>query len=99
MPGAEQHRIVGIGRLFAVLRLRANLDGGPHRLQDRSANSSWSQVSRPPMTLESLGLDPDIFDPDCEPVNSKGSSGPLGLDLEELSFRSGPEIRAIMMSK
>jgi len=58
-----------------------------------------NEKKRQPKSLKSLGLDPDIFDPDCEPVNSKNSSGPLGLNLEELSFRSGPEIRAIMMSK
>jgi hypothetical protein len=34
----------------------------------------------------SLGLDPAAFDPECEPVSGNVSSGPFGLDLDELSF-------------
>jgi len=36
--------------------------------------------------LESLGLDPAIFDPECEPESRKDCGSPSGLDLDELAF-------------
>jgi hypothetical protein len=36
--------------------------------------------------LESLGLDPVLFDPDCEVKSRKDCGSPSGLDLDELAF-------------
>ncbi len=36
--------------------------------------------------LESLGLDPALFDPDCEAKSRKDCGSHSGLDLDELAF-------------
>jgi len=51
----------------------------------RTAFCVFEGVNSKPF-LESLGLDPSVFDPDCEPESRKDSRCPSGLDLDELAF-------------
>ena len=48
--------------------------------EDRRNDYVFKRISRIP------SADPDVFDPDCEPVSTKVSCGPFGSDLDELSF-------------
>ena len=49
--------------------------------------------------LESLGLDPAIFDPECEAKSRKDCGSPSGLDLDELVFRAPSWAGAILKSQ